>query len=199
LKTEDPAVTRELLAGAQAGDAAATDALLRRYTPFVLRVVGLRMGEPLRNVLEREDLVQEALLHAFQSLERFEHGSEGSFKSWLATIVARRVSAAWREQKTQRRGDGRERPFAAAASSLLSARLFPGGGPTPSADAAARELEERIESALLALPERERRAIELRRLCGLEYAEVAAELELATEGAARALVARALTRLAERL
>ena len=59
MKTDDPGVTRELLVGAQAGDAAAMDALLRRYTPFVLRVVGLRMGQPLRNVLEREDLVQE--------------------------------------------------------------------------------------------------------------------------------------------
>jgi RNA polymerase sigma-70 factor (ECF subfamily) len=197
----DPALeaTRELVAQAQAGDRSATDALFHRYYPVVLRVVALRMGEPLRDALDREDLVQEALLQAFQGLERFEPRSEGSFRSWLATIVVRRVQEAWRARGARKRGEGRERPFADQGSSLLTASLLPGVAPTPSADAAARELEERIEAALLELPERERRAVELRRLCGVEYDEVAAELGLPSEGAARALVARALTRLAERL
>lgn len=191
--------TRDLVAAAQAGDSDATDQLFRRYYPWVLQVSALRMGEPLRNVLEREDLVQEALLDAFRGLARFEHRDEGSFRNWLATIVSARVSDGWRRMSAQKRGAGAVRSFATASggSSVLTASLFPDAGASPSEEAAARELEERIETAMLALPARERSAVELRRLCGLEYADIASELQLPTEGAARALVARALTRLAE--
>lgn len=193
---ESELTTRDLVAAAQAGDGGASDQLFRRYYPWVLQVSALRMGEPLRALLEREDLVQEALLEAFRGLTRFEHQSEGSFRNWLATIVAARVNDGWRRASAQKRGAERVRSFA-AQSSVLSASLLPGPGASPSEHAAARELEERLEAALLALPARERSAVELRRLCGLEYADVAAELGLPTEGAARALVARALTRLAD--
>lgn len=199
MKSGDEFPTRELVAAAQAGDDDASDRLFRRYYPWVLQVSALRVGEPLRALLEREDLVQEALLDAFRGLERFEHRDEGSFRNWLATIVAARVRDGWRRESALKRAAPRARGFEAGASSVLTASLFPDAGASPSEHAAARELEQRIETAMLALPARERSAIELRKLCGLEYEAIASELELPTEGAARALVARALTRLAEAL
>jgi RNA polymerase sigma-70 factor (ECF subfamily) len=191
--------TLTLVRAAQGGDRGATDSLFQRYYPFVLQVVALRMGQPASVLHEREDLVQEAFLDAFRGLERFEHQGEGSFRNWLATIVTARVRDGWRRAGALKRGAGQARARGDAGSSLLSASFLADGGATPSEDAAARELEASIEGALLTLPDRERSAVELRRLCGLEYSDIADELELPSEGAARALVARGLARLAERI
>ena len=183
-----------LVRSAQGGDPQAREALFLRYRPWVMQVVALRMGRPLREIADCEDLVQETLFHAFERLESFEYRSEGSFRRWLAEIVHRRVADLWRSVHAQKRGEGRQ-PRRGASGSVLSASLFEGNLPTPSQAAMGRETEERIEDALLALEDRDRRVIELRRLCELSYVEIAESMELPTEGAARALFARALAKL----
>lgn len=134
-------------------------------------------------------------MHAFVSLDRFDHRSEGSFRNWLASIVENRIRDRWRRSTALKRGDGKVRPFSAFGSSVLSESILAGKQATPSQEAVGHETEERLEAALLALDERSRRAIELRRLCGMSYAEVAVEMGLGTESSARAMVARALARL----
>ena len=61
------------------------------------------------------------------------------------------------------------------------------------------ELVERIELAVISLPERERRAFVMRRLCELSFEEIAVELELGGASSARSLYARALGRLSSRI
>jgi DNA-directed RNA polymerase specialized sigma24 family protein len=47
--------------------------------------------------------------------------------------------------------------------------------------------------------ERQRRAIELRKMCALSFEELAQELELGAESSARSLYSRAMAELAKRL
>ena len=56
----------------------------------------------------------------------------------------------------------------------------------------------RIEQAFAELPADYQEAISLQRLCGMDYAEIAARMQR-SEGAARNLVHRGLSRLALRL
>lgn len=138
-------------------------------------------------------------MHAFVNLDRFDHRSEGSFRNWLASIVENRIRDQWRRSTALKRGAGRARPFGAYGSSVLSESILVGKNTTPSQEAMGLETEERLEAALLALDERSRRAIELRRLCGMSYAELASEMGLGSESSARAMVARALARLSQLL
>jgi RNA polymerase sigma-70 factor (ECF subfamily) len=81
---------------------------------------------------------------------------------------------------------------------LLSSIVDP-HKPGPSTRLEARELEERVEAALLELPQHHREAIILRHLCGFEYAEIAEAMGFAKEVNARMAVSRALRRLKSKL
>jgi RNA polymerase sigma-70 factor (subfamily 1) len=187
--------TVSLVHAAQRGDSAAVEALFARYLPRVRQIVALRVGRRLLEFTDCEDLVQDALMKAFQGLAQFELRSEGSFRSWLASLVENTVRSESRRRATLKRGAGRERVFAAFESGALSDSVLCGHDPTPSKELSARELEQRLEQALLALKEPDRRVIELRRLCGMDYEEIASELGLRGASSARSLFSRAMNRL----
>ncbi len=192
--------TRGLIEAAHAGDASATDELFRRYYPVVLRVAELRMGQPIRGRVEAEDVAQESLLDAFQSLDRFEHRSKGSFRNWLARIVENNVRDMAKGHMAQKRGAGGARLHAELGETSLSASLFPGNEPTPSQVAMGAELDERIAAAMQdGLGEPYREVLLLRDLCGMDYAEVAASMGYSSESTIRSMHARALQKLQELL
>ena len=70
---------------------------------------------------------------------------------------------------------------------------------TPSRLAQAAELERQVETALLGLDERQRRVIELRKLCDFSFEDIAKELGFSSPSSARSLFSRAMSELAERL
>ena len=181
------------------GDKAAVEALFSRYYPRVCQIVALRMGRTMQQFGDLEDIAQESMLDALRGLASFEHRSEGTFRNWLACVVENNLRDEARKMQAQRRGGGRVRPRAAYNSSVLRDSVFPGKEATPSQHAAAAELMEKVEKAMLALPERERRAIELRKLCEMSYEELAAELGLGSAASARSLLARAMSRLSSQL
>jgi RNA polymerase sigma-70 factor (ECF subfamily) len=104
-----------LLEGIRGGDEAAFTALVRRYTPQLLRVA--RMYAPSRAVAE--EAVQETWIGVMRGAERFEGRS--SVKTWLFRILANVA-------RTKARKEGRSIPFSSAAP----AREDPGG---PAVDA----------------------------------------------------------------
>lgn len=168
-------------------------ALLTRYYPRVSRVVALRMGRKLEEFVDQEDIIQESMLDAFCGLASFEIRGEGSFLSWMATIVENKIRSGLRHMQAEKRGGGALRPMGSEGSVLLDS--FEGTSvPTPSQHAVRNELSERLEHALLSLPPRQRRAVDMHRICKMSYREIADELGLA-ESSARALVARALGRV----
>lgn len=192
--------TVHLIHAARQGDRTALDALFARYYPITVRIVELRLGRRIRGNVESEDVVQESLLDVFRGLDHFEMRSDGDFRNWLARIVENNVRDRFRRVAAERRGGGRERRFADVTSSSLSASLFPAGSPSPSAQASATELEERIEHALMnVLQDPYREVIILRKLCGMEYEEVAKSMGYESTSSVRSLYTRALEKLREHL
>jgi len=188
------------LRAAQAGDSEAAQQLFARYRERLLQVVCLLRAKLVRDLAEdEEDIVQDALLAAFRKLDGFEPRSEGAFLHWLSKLAENRLRDTYRRQRTRKRGEGRERAFADLSGSVLISSLFPGKEPAPSELARANELGERIEAAVIALPERERRAFVMRRMCGLPFEQIADELGLATAGSARKCYSRLLANLSARL
>lgn len=189
-----------LLRSAQDGDADAANQLFERYRERLLQVVSLFLGRPRSGLLEdEEDVVQDALLKGFQHLGSFTPRSDGALLHWLAKLAENSLRDAVRRERTRKRGEGRVRPRADLSSGFLISSVLPGGTPTPSQVAQGRELAQQVEALLIALPDRERRAFVLRRLCDASYGEIAAELGLANEATARSFYSRVMARLASQL
>jgi RNA polymerase sigma-70 factor (ECF subfamily) len=91
-----------LLAGLRAGDEAAFEELVDRYSPAMLRVA--RMYVPSQAVAE--EVVQEAFLGVLTGIERFEGRS--SLKTWLFRILVNRA-------RTRGERERRTVPFASLA------------------------------------------------------------------------------------
>ena len=184
--------TAELVSAAQRGDREAVEDLFSRYLPRVRQIVALRMGRQLRQFTGLDDVAQDVLMKAFRDLDRCANESEGSFRNWLARSVASEIASAARRARAVKRGGGKHR------EPLLSSLLM-GREPTPSEAAQRAEQEERIEQALLALPEHHREVIVLRTLCGMGFEEIAAEMGFRSDANARKAFSRARASLIETL
>jgi len=186
-----------LVSAAQKGDRDALDRLFRRHLPRVRQIVAFRVGCRIRDVETVEDLVQETAARAIAALPGFEPGSDGSFRNWLARCAETAVADRFRRLQAGKRGPGKVRAFSeiGTESGSLSASIFAAEGPTPSEVAMGKEADERLEEAMRKLPEHDREAIILRKLCGMSYTEVAKNLGFEKEGSARQAVARALYKL----
>lgn len=194
---EDQDVTKTigLVGAAQKGDRGALETLFARYLPRVRQIVALRLGQRQRQFLEVEDVVQETLWTVFRDLDRFEHTTEGGFRNWVAKCVECKIVDLARSAEAKKRGGGKVRRFGDFARESLSDSIFAGKSPTPSQVAQAEETEERLEKALLALPDHYREVIILRQLCEMSYPEVARALGFREEAAARKACSRALAKL----
>lgn len=191
-------LTRIQVRAARGGDRDALNDLLQRYLPWVRQTVALRLGKPVRACTDIDDLVQESLLDAFVSLDRFEDRSEGSFRNWLASIALNNVRDAGRRAACHKPGV-RARPLAETYHTASPGLVAEATDARPSVIARANELEERIESAMLALSETHRETLILRDRCDMDYGEIAARLGFKNADTARALHSRALAHLQDRL
>jgi RNA polymerase sigma-70 factor (ECF subfamily) len=191
--------TLSLVQRAKAGDGAAFTRLFDRYAPRVRGLVALRTGRSLRDFVEHEDIVMEALTDAFAKLDRFEPRSEGSFIGWLAAFVERRVLDTWRRHHAQRRGGGRVRRLADMGDTALLGEVPAAPGPTPTQAFARTELEAALERAMLALSERYRLVVYHRLVLDLPWDSIAEQMQLKDGASARALFHKATARLARLL
>ena len=101
--------------------------------------------------------------------------------------------------RAMRRGQGRVRRFGDCEIENLSEVLFSAKGPTPSEIARVRELESKLEAALLGLSKHHREAIILRHLCEMKPKEVAEAMGFEKVGTARQACHRALRKLKDAL
>ena len=155
--------TQELVAQAQAGDRVAFEALVDRHRDGLRRFIASRLGRRLRKAVDADDVLQETVLKALSSLERFTWRGEKSFFRWLAGIANNLIrNLARRERPTERISLAGE--LAAAADS-------------PSKGARREERLDRFSDALGSLTEEHRRVIRWTRIEGLSIREVAARLE----------------------
>jgi len=164
------------------GDAAALGELYDRHAAAALavamRVVGGRA--------EAEDVVHDAFVAVWRKIDRFD-AQRGSLRAWLLTVVRNRAIDRVRARRTAVDVDD------ADERSLLRT------GPNPTWDAALdRAAANDLRQAMDALPDEQRRAIELAYFEGYTYREVA-EITGVPPGTANGRLRLALAKLREAL
>ncbi len=177
---------------------ASFESLLEKHLPSLQAFVRLRAGAELLRHESSSDLAQSVCREVLQHRDRFAHGGDAAFRSWLYTTASRKIMNRHAYYRANRRDVGRNAPGGypvARDEALLAAcrRLS-----TPSRRLAAKEEVARIEGVLDALPDDRREVILLSRIAGLSHKEIADHLGR-TESACRVLLHRALADLAERL
>lgn len=167
-----------LVARARDGYLDAYELLVRRHAPMAYRVALRLTGDHH----EAQDIAQDALIAAWQQLDRFR--AEASFSTWLYRIVTRKAL----NKLTRGRSD--------VSTDLLADLPDPASEP---ADETERNLaRDAVTDALAALPFPERTVIVLHHFEGLSYAEIAA-VTGGTEPAVRSRLFRARRALGKTL
>jgi RNA polymerase sigma-70 factor, ECF subfamily len=155
--TDDRELDARLAERIRAGQAQALGELYDRYAGTAL-AVALRV---VADRSEAEDVVHDAFVAVWKKIDRFDAG-RGSLRAWLLTVVRNRAIDRVRVRRaTVDVDDADER-------SLLRT------GPNPTwEDALQRTSAADVRLALAALPEEQRRAVELAYFEGYTYREVA--------------------------
>ncbi len=155
----EPGRVAAWVAAAQAGDAAAFGALVEAYGRLLYRVIGRLIRDPD----DRDDLVQETFVRAYEALARFRAGSE--FRPWLLTIGLNAVRDLLRRR--------RRRPPGASLDDEEENLALPAPGAAPDAEAVGEELREQVEVAFARLDADAQTILWLRVREGLQYDEIA--------------------------
>ncbi len=151
------------------------DAAVRAAGPASLLVlIESRMGVVLRARLSAEDVLQEALLAAWQERTRFVWKGQRSFRNWLITVIEHRLlDAVDRETALKRGGGAAPVPLACGSRGVPSALALT---TTPSRVAQYREQAAAMRSALAQLPDEVRDVVRLRLFEQWEISRIASEL-----------------------
>jgi RNA polymerase sigma-70 factor (ECF subfamily) len=180
---DDVAKSVDLLRAAQAGDQDALARLCTRYEDRVRRLVRKRMNAALRAKAESSDLVHEVMLKVVAGFDAIEIRDDRSFGKWITRVVFNEAVDLARKRVTTPAED-------ADTPAERAARI------TDPADRVVRSEERaRVMRAIAALPDDQRKVVELRDLDELPYGEIARLMGRATEDAVRMLHRRALVRL----
>lgn len=171
---------RRLVDRIVAGDDSALATAYDQYGPLVHGIAVRLVGRDDAN-----DICQEVFATLWDHAERWDP-LRGTLRTFLAIVARRRCIDHLR--RTGRRRAGEQRTHESVPLAV------------PNVDEAALALVtgERVRSALEALPEAQRRAIELAYFAGLTFRQVAIETNT-SEGTAKSRIRLGLRRLAEHL
>lgn len=159
------------------GDERAFAVIVRRHAPY-LRAFALRLGG---SGVDADDAVQEGLIIAWQKLPTLSDPER--LRSWLSTIVSRRVTDRARSRRDADPIDGEE-PAATSAS--------------PEARAETSSQLDALGGVLAALPEEQRQVWVLKEVGGFSYEEIAERTETSTS-TVRGRLARARATVLEQM
>jgi RNA polymerase sigma-70 factor (ECF subfamily) len=149
---------------------------LERFREYLRLLVGLQLAPRLRGKVDLSGVVQQTLLDAHQASDR--ERTEAQTTAWLRKILLNNLADEIRRCGARKRDAKLERSLDAAieqSASRLEAWLAAGHS-TPSQRAVRDEEVLRLVEALRALPENQRRAVELHHLQGRSLAEIAEDL-----------------------
>ncbi len=145
----------------------------------LLVVIDHRMGETLRSRVGAEDVLNEALLHAWRDRSAFHGTSPAEFRSWLLAIASNRIRDMLDWLKAGKRlQELRALPLhglALSGSSGADAGL-PSASTTPARMAYHRERAEEMRKALASLEPAEQEVLRLRLFEDQPMPQVAAAL-----------------------
>jgi RNA polymerase sigma-70 factor, ECF subfamily len=151
---------------------------LEQYRAYLRLLARLQLDPRLRRQLDPSDLVQQALLEAYRSLEQFRGRSDAELAAWLRQILARQMAHALRDLTRARRDVNRERSLEAALAES-SARLeawLTAEQSSPAEQAERNEQAVRAAAALELLPEPQREALVLHYWEGQTLPQIAEHL-----------------------
>jgi RNA polymerase sigma-70 factor (ECF subfamily) len=157
-----PKNDRELVAASREGDLEAFGTLVRRYQKRIYRIA-LHL---LRDADDAEDVTQEAFVHAFAALDRFDGRSQPF--TWMYRIAVNLSLNAIRARKSRRKAGTLDDP---RIEELLAHGLR--APENPQSAAAERELAGTLCEAIDALTDTLRTTLVLIVVDGLSHAEAA--------------------------
>ena len=187
MEVTDAAVVALVLAG----DKDAFRVLVERHSRSIFRVVYRMTG----NQQDTEEIVQETLLRAYKSLERFE--LRANFSTWLYRIAVNRTLDFLNARKTQMHKDAyqiADNPDPEESSQIQ----VPSEGPGPDRLLLSAEMKRKIAGALGLLTPAERVAFTMRHMEGRSIEEISQTLNLKVS-AAKNSVFRAVQKLRQQL
>lgn len=168
----------ELVGRARSGDTTAFDLLVVKYQRRVAAQIRMVVRRP--NVIE--ELTQDVFIHAYDHLDDLRDGI--AFQAWLNTIARNTASAYLRRRQhridaktaepKEAQGESEQLQFAASAEQ----------------EVIAQELFAAIDQAVADLPAKQRDALMLREIDGLDYKSIAATVG-APVNTVRSLIFRA--------
>jgi RNA polymerase sigma-70 factor (ECF subfamily) len=172
------------------GDREAFGELVERYQQPILSLAYRTLGD----LAEAEDLTQQAFLQAWRSAHRYRDSAR--FSTWLYTIAR---NLCLNELRRRSRHPAQSLEAATAESEDRVPLQVQDHAPTGPTDVALqRELEHKIQEALLALPPNQRMAVLLCREEDLSYEDIARILGCSVS-ATKSLIHRGRETLKHRL
>jgi RNA polymerase sigma-70 factor (ECF subfamily) len=174
--------------------------VLERYRAYLHLLARLRLGRRLQGKLDPSDLVQMTLLRAHQAIDQCQGSGDCERAAWLRQVFATTLADEVRRYSRGKRDVGLERSLMTSLDET-SVRLeawLAADQTSPSQQAIRHEQLVLLAEALAAMPEDQRRAIELHHLEGVSLADVASQLGPGKAGVA-GLLRRGLKLLRQRL
>ncbi|MFV2070307.1 MAG: sigma-70 family RNA polymerase sigma factor, partial [Pirellulales bacterium] len=171
--------------------------LLEAVRPYLLSVAQDELASDIRPKMAASDVVQIAVLQAWQNFGDFRGQTRAELIGWLQTILSHcAANGARRYRRTAKRDVRREQSLEQMASEFGGA--LADSANSPSVNMMASEERQRMERALRRLSPENEQAIRLRNDLGLSFVEMGVALSCSAN-AARKLWARAVKELGREL
>jgi RNA polymerase sigma-70 factor (ECF subfamily) len=148
---------------------------LERFRPYLRMLARLSLDLRLRAKLDPSDVVQEAMLNAWEGIERFKGATEAEFGAWLRRILANQLAEEFRKFTRPTRNVNLERSLHTSLerSSACLEALLSDNGNSPELEAQRNEQILQMAAALDSLALDQRTALEHRYFDQLPVAEIA--------------------------
>ncbi|HEX6880007.1 MAG TPA: sigma-70 family RNA polymerase sigma factor [Terriglobales bacterium] len=171
----------ELIRGAQRGDRAAFEELVRQYDQAVLRLALHLTGSEA----DARDIYQDAFLKAYRNLGSFRF--ECSFYTWIYRIVTNLCLDHLRKRQVRKEDAPVLTDSEGEEYSIIDQVADDRSGASPERDLMRRELGARIAKALTRLTPRERMVFEMKHYQGLKLRTIGESLNTTEETAKNTL------------
>lgn len=186
IKSEESDEDTRLMLRVKTGDVVAMEKLIRKHQNSVYATVS-RM---LNNAPESEDIAQQVFIRIWKGASHYEPTAR--FTTWMFTILRNLV---FNESRRQRR---KPTSSADAIEEEGGSTLFLEPSLSPDEAMEHTELQQAVDKAIAALPEKARLAVQLRRFENMPYEDIAQTLNMSIS-ATKSLLFRARNMLKDSL